>query len=46
MFDTPELAAFRAQVKQFVQQQLPTDLRATVRAGRQLSAAQYRAWHA
>ena len=46
MFDTPELAVFRAKVRQFVQQQLPTDLRATVRAGRQLSAAQYRAWHA
>jgi acyl-CoA dehydrogenase len=45
MFDTPELAAFRTQVRQFVQTQLPADLRETVRHGRQPVLAQYLAWH-
>ncbi|MBL8384666.1 MAG: acyl-CoA dehydrogenase family protein [Burkholderiales bacterium] len=46
MFDTPELAAFRAQVRAFVRAELPDDVRATVRAGRQLAREQYERWHA
>ena len=44
MFDTPELAAFRAEVKSFVEARLPADIRAATRAGRQLSKAQYVTW--
>jgi acyl-CoA dehydrogenase len=45
MFDTPELADFRAEVRAFVEARLPADIRAASRAGRQLSRAQYVQWH-
>ena len=46
MFDTPEVTAFRAQVRAFVEAELPGDVRATVRAGRQLTREQFLRWHA
>ena len=46
MFDTPELGAFRAEVRDFVSTHLPADLRDTVRAGRQVGKAQFLRWHA
>jgi alkylation response protein AidB-like acyl-CoA dehydrogenase len=45
MFDNPELTRFRAEVREFVRASLPEDVRATVRAGHQVSRKQFIAWH-
>ncbi len=45
MFDTPEIAAFRAEVRAFVRASLPDDLRAAVRAGQQASHEQTERWN-
>jgi alkylation response protein AidB-like acyl-CoA dehydrogenase len=46
MFDTPDIVAFRADVRDFVRTQLPDDLRATVRAGQQATQEQTQRWYA
>ena len=46
MFDTTDLAQFRQTVARFVQEQLPDDLRQTVRQGQQPSREQLLGWHA
>lgn len=46
MFDTPEISAFRTEVRHFVRTQLPEDLRATVRAGQQPTREQMQRWDA
>jgi acyl-CoA dehydrogenase len=45
MFDSPELTDFRADVRAFISASLPDEIRATVRAGRQVSHEQFIAWH-
>lgn len=45
MFATTDLDQFRQEVRQFVQEQLPEDLRQTVRQGQQPSPAQLLSWH-
>ena len=44
MFDTPEIVAFRAEVREFVRTHLPEDLRATIRAGQQATQDQAQRW--
>jgi len=46
MFDTPETAVFRSEVRAFASSQLPDDLRAAVRAGQPASREQTLRWHA
>lgn len=46
MFDTSDLAQFRQAVARFVQDQLPEDLRQTVRQGQQPTREQLLGWHA
>ncbi len=46
MFDSPEIVAFRAEVRDFVLSQLPHDLRDTVRAGQQATPEQTTRWQA
>ena len=45
MFDTPEIAAFRAAVRAFVRAELPSDLRAAVRAGQSVTRELTERWH-
>jgi len=45
MRDTPELSAFRSQIRSFVREQLPADIGQTVREGRQVSRERMQAWH-
>ncbi len=45
MFDTPEIAAFRAEVRAFVRAELPSDLRAAVRAGQSVTRELTERWH-
>ena len=45
MFDTTDVGALRVAVRQFVAEQLPDDLRRTVRHGQQPSREQQVAWH-
>jgi alkylation response protein AidB-like acyl-CoA dehydrogenase len=46
MSHEPDLAAFRTELRRFIREQLPPDIKATVRAGRQVSLAQFLRWHA
>ncbi len=46
MLDTPELSAFRNSMRSFISEQLPEDIRQTVREGRQVDRERMQAWHA
>ncbi|MFM0653477.1 acyl-CoA dehydrogenase family protein [Paraburkholderia sediminicola] len=45
MFNTPEFLEFKRLAREFVQVNLPLDIRDTVRSGRQLSPERVIAWH-
>jgi alkylation response protein AidB-like acyl-CoA dehydrogenase len=45
MFDTPELAIFRARIRDLLQKNLPTDVRQASRNGQQVARERLVAWH-